>query len=166
MKLSERSWYKHLTDIWRTYRTAWLVVLGVLILDQVSKWLAQSFLMQNPVKLLPFFHLHYVENTGAAFGMMQGGNWLLVFVMLGIIGYLLVSWKELCAQGKLVKWGCALILAGALGNLYDRIRLGYVIDFLDFLVWPVFNVADSAITIGGCLFVISLLLYRNKKQEE
>ncbi len=144
-----------------------LIALGLLFgLDQVTKLAAKYFLTQGPVQVLPFFQLQYVENTGSAFGMLQGANHALIVVMVAVIGYMLYSWKELCAQGRLVKWGCVCILAGALGNLYDRIALGYVIDFLDFLVWPVFNVADSAITIGGGLFVLSLLGHSVKKQEE
>lgn len=144
-----------------------LVVLGLLlVLDRVSKVWAQNYLLQGPVAVFPFFQLQYVENTGSAFGMLQGANRWLIIVMIAIIGYILYSWKELCAQGKLVKWGCVCILAGALGNLYDRITLGYVVDFLDFLVWPVFNVADSAITVGGGLFVLSLIGHSIKKQEE
>lgn len=143
-----------------------IVLVLLLALDRISKVLAQTFLLQGPKQILPFFRLHYVENTGSAFGMLQGANGWLILVMVVIIGYILYSWKELCAQGKLVKWGCVCILAGALGNLYDRITLGYVVDFLDFLVWPVFNVADSAITVGGGLFVISLIWHGVKKQEE
>ena len=133
------------------------VVLSVWLLDRITKTWAQAYLLNRPIEVFPFFHLHYVQNTGASFGMLQGGNTLLIGVMVAIIGYLLYSWKDLYAQGKWVQWGCLLILAGALGNLYDRITLGYVVDFLDFLVWPVFNVADSAITVGGCLFAISLV---------
>lgn len=151
---------------WAAQHVRVLVVLAlVLALDRITKVCAQVLFMQEPVVVFPFFQLRYVENTGSAFGMMQGANTLLIVVMLVIIGYLLRSWQELCAQGKLVKWGCVLILAGALGNLYDRITLGYVVDFLDFLVWPVFNVADSAITVGGCLLVISLFLSWSQKRE-
>lgn len=151
---------------WLAVHGAELAVLaGVFALDRISKVLARRLLVEHPVQLLPFFRLNYVENTGAAFGMMQGGNWILAGVMVAIIGYVLYSWRELCSQGKLVRWGCVLILAGALGNLYDRITLGYVVDFLDFLVWPVFNVADSAITVGGGLFVLSLFLHGLKKRE-
>ncbi len=150
---------------WAAQHTSVLVVLAlVLALDRVTKVCAQLFWAQAPVVVFPFFHLRYVENTGSAFGMMQGANALLIVVMLAIIGYLLHSWRELCAQGKLVEWGCVLILAGALGNLYDRITLGYVVDFLDFLVWPVFNVADSAITVGGGLFVVSLFIHKKQKE--
>lgn len=148
---------------WTSQNVSVLVVIAlVLALDRLTKVYAQLFWVQDPA-VFSFFQLRYVENTGSAFGMMQGANALLVVVMLVIIGYLIHSWRELCAQGKLVKWGCVFILAGALGNLYDRITLGYVVDFLDFLVWPVFNVADSAITVGGGLFVISLVLHGIKK---
>lgn len=139
---------------------------GIFLLDFFSKKWALAHLPGHPVELFPFFHLRYVENTGAAFGMMQGGNWLLVFVMLAIVAYLLKSWKELCSYGKWVEWGCIFILAGAIGNLYDRIALGFVVDFLDFRVWPVFNVADSFITIGGCLFGLSLLFYKKEAGEK
>lgn len=142
------------------------VVTAVFVLDQVTKYLASAFLQKAAVVVFPFFHLRYVENTGAAFGTMQNNNFLLIFVMLAIVCYLLKSWRELCGYGKLVHWGAVFILAGALGNLYDRIRLGYVIDFLDFLVWPVFNIADSFITIGGGLFLLSLALGFTHKREE
>lgn len=150
------------------FKYRWELGIGsvIFLIDHFTKVLALWYLPDRVVKIFPFFQLRYVENTGAAFGMMQGGNWILVFVMLEIILYILKSWKELCSQGRVVRWGCVFILAGAIGNLYDRITLGYVVDFLDFLVWPVFNVADSFITIGGCLFAYSLLVDRKPKQEE
>ncbi len=140
-------------------------VMGILFLDRATKvWVLNG--LNQPIELFPFFHLHYVENTGAAFGMMQDGNFLLIFVMLAIIGYILWSWRELVSYGKIVQWGAIFILAGALGNLYDRITLGFVVDFLDFRVWPVFNVADSFITVGACMFALSLFMQRGKTQEE
>lgn len=153
-------------NFFRTYR--WECIVGVLIvlLDQISKNTILHYYATRPNKLFSFFQINYVPNTGAAFGMMQNGNWLLIFVMLAIMGYIVKNWKELCAYGALVKWGCVFILAGAIGNLYDRITLGYVVDFLDFLVWPVFNVADSFITIGGCFFVLSLFTGHKPVQEE
>lgn len=149
------------------YRKEWLAGVVIVVLDQLSKSAVVLHLpKQYPLEIFPFFHLRYVENTGAAFGMMQDGNWLLIFVMAAIMIYIVKSWKELCSYGALVRWGCVFILAGAAGNLYDRITLGYVIDFLDFRVWPVFNVADSFITIGGGLFVLSLFTKRASRQEE
>ncbi len=141
-------------------------MVGIFLLDHITKVAALFYLPDKPIELLPFFHLTYVENTGAAFGLMRNGNFLLIFVMLAIIAYIIFSWRELCSYGRLVKWGAVFILAGALGNLYDRILLGYVVDFLDFRIWPVFNVADSFITVGGGMFVLSLFIHRGKKQEE
>lgn len=141
-------------------------VAFVFLLDRFTKLAALFWLQDSPIEVFPFFHLRYVENTGAAFGMMQNGNLWLIFIMIGIVVYLLKSWKELCSYGKIVEWGCIFILAGALGNLYDRITLGFVVDFLDFRVWPVFNVADSFITIGACLFVISLFIGKKGQGEE
>lgn len=143
-----------------------LSVAGIILLDHLTKIWAMYALEYRPIELFPFLHFRYVENTGAAFGMMQGGNFILIFVMLAIIAYILHSWKELCSHGSLVEWGAIFILSGALGNLYDRITLGFVVDFIDFRVWPVFNIADSFITIGGCMFFISLFLKPKKNREE
>jgi len=140
---------------------------GILLLDRLTKVWALAVLSRKSIPLFPFFHLHYVENTGAAFGMFQNGNRLLILVMLAVIAYILYSWREICSYGKVVQWGAVFILAGAFGNLYDRITLGFVVDFLDFRVWPVFNVADSFITIGACLFAWALLKNQfGKKTEE
>lgn len=136
---------------------------GILFLDRATKVGALLCLQKQPLELFPFFHLRYVENTGMAFGMLQHANALLVVVMLVIIGYIVYSWKELSSYGACVRWGSVFILAGAIGNLYDRITLGFVVDFLDFRVWPVFNVADSFITIGACLFVIAFLCNKPKE---
>lgn len=131
-----------------------------LVLDRVSKDWALMVLPWNTIELARWFHLRYVENTGAAFGILQNGNWVLIIVTCGIVVYLLKNWKELTAGGPVAQWALMLILAGALGNLYDRIALGFVVDFFDLRVWPVFNVADSLITVGGALLVLSLLTSR------
>ena len=150
--------------VWlRENKTVWITLVLILLLDRVTKRLTLTFLDGTDIELLPYLHLNYVQNTGAAFGMMQGGNLVLILITLLIIGYILKSWKELCTYGPLVKWGLVLILGGALGNLYDRITLGFVVDFIDLRVWPVFNAADSFITVGGVLLACSLLWH---KQEE
>ena len=142
-----------------------LVLAGavILLLDRLTKVWTLYTLTDQTKEIFPFFHLRYVENTGAAFGMFQNGNIPLIFVMLLIIVYVCWNWKELVSYGACSRWGALFILAGALGNLYDRITLGFVVDFLDFRVWPVFNVADSFITAGACLFALSLLLSRRQK---
>lgn len=147
-------------------KALWLVPLIILLLDRVTKRLTLAFLPGADIELLPYLHLNYVQNTGAAFGMLQNGNVLFIVVALLIIGYILKNWKELCACGPLVKWGLLFILSGALGNLYDRITLGFVVDFIDLRVWPVFNVADSFITIGGVLLALSIFQGRKDSGEE
>ena len=147
----------------RSHKVMLIVAALLLLADRATKvWALGVLLKQGPVKLFPYFWLNYVENTGAAFGMLQHGNGLLIVVMLLVIGYMVWCWKDIVRYGKWAQWGGFLILTGALGNLYDRMTLGFVVDFLDFRVWPVFNVADSCITVGAVLLGISLLGHRQK----
>ena len=151
---------------WRENKAVCIIIVLILLLDRVSKRLTLEFLPGQDIELWPYLHLNYVQNTGAAFGMLQNGNVLFIVVALLIIGYILKNWKELCGYGTPVKWGLVFILGGALGNLYDRITLGFVVDFIDLRVWPVFNVADSFITVGGVLLACSLLTGKAKSAEE
>ncbi len=151
-----KTWLAHNKSVW---------VWGALIVaaDRASKNWALGYLQDKDVNIFAYFRLHYVENTGMAFGLMQNGNMLLIWIMLAVLAYLAYSWKELVAAGPLAKWGAVFIFAGAVGNLYDRIKLGFVVDFLDFRVWPVFNIADSFITVGGVLLAASLLFWRPRE---
>lgn len=158
-----RNQWQRATHWLRENKAVWITLITLLLIDRVTKRLTMMFLPGQDIELLPYLHLNYVQNTGAAFGMMQGGNLIFIIVALLIIGYILKNWQELCRYGALVKWGLVLILGGALGNLYDRITLGFVVDFIDLRVWPVFNAADSFITVGGILLACSLL---KKKPEE
>ncbi len=150
----------------RVNRPVWVVLLVLLAVDRLSKRLTLEFLSNQDIIVAPFLHLRYVQNTGAAFGMMQGGNLLLILITLVILAYLIKSWRELCGYGPLVKWGLVFILGGALGNLYDRITLGFVVDFIDLRVWPVFNAADSFITVGGVMLALALLGIGKKPERE
>ena len=150
----------------RQNKAVWITLIVLLLIDRVTKRLTLEFLADNTLMLLPYLHLRYVQNTGAAFGTMQGGNTILIVITLLILVYLLKNWKELCAYGPLVKWGLVLILGGALGNLYDRITLGFVVDFIDLRVWPVFNAADSFITVGGVMLATTLLFPRRPVNKE
>lgn len=150
-----------------SHRGMLLVALLLLAADRASKvWALTCLAVQGPVKLGSYFWLNYVENTGAAFGMFQHGNGLLIGVMVAVIGYIVWSWKDLTRYGRVAEWGCMLILAGALGNLYDRLTLGFVVDFLDLRVWPVFNVADSCITVGAVLVGVGFLCHRPLQEEK
>ncbi|PIE36149.1 signal peptidase II [candidate division KSB3 bacterium] len=133
-------------------------LVGVIILlDQIIKaWVEQ---VRPYIEIIPgFFHLIYVRNAGAAFGILQGKQYLLAVVSaiaIVVLGYLLL--KE-STERKGLLLALSLILGGTIGNFIDRVRLKYVIDFLDFHIkthhWPAFNVADSAISIGVALLVL------------
>ena len=129
-----------------------LIVLTVLSLDQLSKAIISKGLSLNqsvPI-IKGVFHLTLVHNRGAAFGILKNQAFLFIFASVFAIILLIFSLKN-NRHKKLFSVALSLILAGALGNLIDRVFFGHVIDFLDFRVWPVFNVADSAITIGAIL---------------
>ncbi len=130
-----------------------IIVVSILFFDQLTKFLATRLLPLNaPVSLIGnFFSLTLVHNRGAAFGILK--NQLAFFILVTLAAIVMIALslkgKEKC---RLYKIGLAFMLAGAIGNLVDRVFFGYVIDFLDFRVWPVFNVADSFVTIGAVLF--------------
>ena len=122
--------------------------------DQFTKWLA--VLLLSNIATVPvigsFFHFTLIYNTGVAFGLLEGwGLWVtagtLVVLLFLFRGFVTASKDSPASRWPMVCMG--LILGGAVGNLIDRIRLGAVIDFLDFRIWPVFNLADSCITVGA-----------------
>ena len=127
----------------------------VLLVDQVTKYLALWWLKpKGSVAIFPgIFHLSFVENTGIAFGFFQGHPEILSYVILASVLCLLCGSWFLRNHRRPAQVAYAFILGGAAGNLIDRIRFHHVVDFLDFRVWPVFNMADSFITIGVCLFI-------------
>ena len=152
---------------WLAAHRMWLGVAAfLLLLDRATKvWALQDLAINGPIVWGKYLWLNYVENTGRAFGLFQNGNAVLIVVMLAVIGYIIYSWKDILRYGAWAQWGGVLILTGALGNLYDRLILGFVVDFIDLRVWPVFNAADSFITIGAVLLGISLLQKRPTTQE-
>ena len=109
-------------------------------------------------------HLTYVRNRGAAFGLLQGRQSLFIILALGIIAWLVRELAFRPSASRAVRWGCALVLGGAAGNLLDRLRFGYVVDFIDLRVWPVFNVGDSAITIGVTLLILHSVFAGRRSQ--
>jgi signal peptidase II len=132
----------------------------VLFLDQLSKHLAvKNLILSQSVPIIKgIFHLTLIHNRGAAFGILKNQVPLFIFISLFAIILIYFNLKKSRNKENIVfNISLALILGGALGNLIDRLFLGYVIDFLDFRIWPVFNVADSAITIGAILLGYSIL---------
>jgi signal peptidase II len=142
--------------------------LLVVVLDQVSKWLVVCHLDVYEVRsVIPgLFNLVLVKNKGMAFGIFSQtrSGFPYYFLLAATIGAIAVILLFFCWTKRNQRWltaGLSVILGGALGNLIDRVRLGYVIDFLDFYVkdyhWPAFNVADSAVTVGTFWLFISIL---------
>lgn len=142
----------------KKYKFELLLFAIVFILDRVTKVLALKYLLSKAsVDVFPFFSLTYVENTGSAFGLFQNANLFLLIVSFLVL-FLMLKWhKDIFNLGFCARCGYFLIFAGAIGNIYDRIMLRYVVDFLDFHFWPVFNIADSAICIGAFLVGIGIL---------
>jgi len=134
-----------------------VVVLLVFLLDRASKaWVLKALYMKS-VQVLPFFHLSYAENTGVAFGMFRDSNLFFIIFSSALVAVLLYVRRAIQAHGVLATAGLALVLGGALGNLFDRIAYGFVVDFLDFSFFPaVFNAADSAITVGAVLMALGM----------
>lgn len=135
-------------------------VIGVLSLDQFTKFLVISRLSLNqsvPV-LRGILHITRVHNRGAAFGILKDQLGLFILASLFAIALIYSNLKNTGFKKEPVySASLSLILAGAVGNLIDRLRLGYVVDFIDFRIWPVFNVADSAITVGAILLGYSIM---------
>lgn len=144
---------------------------AVVILDQATKLLVQrAFRLGESLPVLPgFFNLTYVLNPGAAFGLLAGAAAAFrgpFFIAVSVLAIAVICYYHArYARGRpLSTVGLALILGGALGNLIDRLRVGMVIDFLDFYLgayhWPAFNVADSGITVGVGLLLVEMLRER------
>jgi signal peptidase II len=135
-----------------------VIVISVLSLDQLTKYLiTKSLALGKSIPVIQgVFNLTLVHNRGAAFGILK--NQLPLFIVTAAVAIALIFWSlKSNSHKKNYALSLSLILAGALGNLIDRLLYGYVIDFLDFRVWPVFNVADSAITIGAVILGICIL---------
>lgn len=142
----------------------------IVFLDQLTKYLVDTF-QPNIVVIPGFFHLTYIKNAGAAFGIFQGKQTFLIGVSLLAIGLLLFLLLHEREEKTGLLLALALILGGTCGNLIDRIRSGVVIDFLLFYIkqyqWPAFNVADSSISTGvGVLILVTLLEGRKESKSQ
>lgn len=136
-----------------------LLPLAVVVIDQLSKYIVvESMALGESIPIIQnVFHLTYILNPGAAFGMFAHNRLFFIAIALVVISIIFWARKEILASSWEVKLGCGLFLGGAIGNLIDRARQGVVIDFFDFRIWPVFNIADIAICIGVGLIIWSLL---------
>ena len=133
--------------------------LLIVILDQLTKYIIKhNFRLNESIPIIKnILHLTYITNTGSAFGLFKGLNWF--FILFSIIVVITIFYylkKAVKNNEKLTQFAVGLLLGGTIGNLIDRIAYGYVIDFIDFRIWPVFNVADSAVTISVVLLITLL----------
>lgn len=142
--------------------TFWLIIILVTVLDQVSKFIVQTTPAFQNIEVIPnFFYITYLKNTGAAWSMFSGMTGGLTLISALAIGIML--WYVYAKKPKgMLKTSLALMIAGAAGNFIDRLALSYVRDFLNFYIFgydfPVFNIADCALTIGVILLIIASLV--------
>ncbi|MDF1528074.1 MAG: signal peptidase II [Sedimenticola sp.] len=151
-------------------RWLWFSLL-IIVFDQLSKQLIEaSFMVYETLSVLPFFNLTLAYNEGAAFSFLsdQGGwqRWFFAFVA-AFVTVVLVIWLSRLKDERVLAISLALVIGGAIGNLIDRLMLGYVIDFLDFFYgqyhWPAFNVADIAISVGVFLMFVDALFGQSNR---
>ncbi len=153
-----------------------LFVLAIVLADQVTKYLTvANIALYEPVPFLPgLLQLTYVQNTGAAFSSFEGQQWLFALIFLVFTGFIVYEYRHnTMGFTSLERWCIAAIYGGGLGNMIDRVRLGYVVDMIEttFMEFPVFNVADCFITCGCVLLMAHLILFnkafwKDKKEEK
>ena len=139
----------------------------VFILDQLVKHavLVSMHLGESIPIIKDVFHITFVLNPGAAFGMLEHQRWIFIVVALLVVVLALVFYKHIQRESLITRIGAGLLLGGALGNLLDRIQSGLVVDFLDFRIWPVFNIADIAICGGAAMLIWDRWQRRNEDEE-
>jgi signal peptidase II len=135
----------------------WLSLAAVVALDQVSKRVvATTFAPGESRIVVPhLLWLTYVQNHAGAFGMFGSNAALLIVLAVAVLGMFWFSFRDSATRSRLVRIAFGAIAGGAIGNIADRVHYGYVVDFIDLRWWPVFNVADSCITIGVALLILA-----------
>lgn len=142
-----------------------IIIVGV-FLDRVSKVYAVNNFIENPIQG-NFLNFTYLENRGAAFGILQDSRLffiiLTIAIVVGLIYYFVKNYKT---NPNILNIALALIISGALGNFYDRLFQGYVVDFIEFAFvdFPVFNVADIFVTVGSILMIIYLIFFEEREK--
>lgn len=142
----------------------YIVSGAVFLLDMLIKRSVISFIA--PIHSIPvikgMLHLTYVENTGVAFGLMRNQRPFLILVGIIVCALIIIFYKKSVNKEVMLRIALALILGGSFGNLFDRIFYGHVIDYIDFRVFPVFNLADISINIGIALILLDQFIRRNE----
>jgi signal peptidase II len=142
--------------------------LAVVIIDQLVKYYVQNHMtpgMSIPV-IENVFHITYILNPGAAFGILKHQTAFFIGVALILFIVLIYAYPRIPQHYRMLRFGIGLQLGGAVGNVIDRIKTGYVVDFFDFRIWPIFNIADIAIVCGVGLIVYTILFPPGQKDEK
>lgn len=145
----------------------YIIILGIIVIDQITKLIVNNSLSygQSIPVINNIFHLTYVRNRGAGFGILQGQRELFILITILIITVLFI-YRHRTERNRYLDIAMGLIIGGALGNFIDRIRLHYVIDYLDFRIWPVFNIADSAVVVGVGILILYLWKSEDNSTED
>lgn len=153
---------------------SWIIVIAAaVVVDQVSKILVVKYLKDIvSVELIPgIFRFTYVENRGAAFGMLSDNRWVFMIISTLAIGALIVYLWKFRPDSRLACLALSMIAGGGIGNMIDRVALGYVVDFIDFCAFPsvwmwVFNIADSFVCVGAGLLILWLIISMVQESRE
>ena len=137
----------------------WLAAIAAFVLDQFTKYVVATNFEpgESRIAIPHLLWWTYVQNHRGAFGLFGSQAWLLVAMALAVLGVFWYAFRDAAAQSLLVRVAFGAIVGGAVGNIVDRFHYGFVVDFVDLHWWPVFNVADSCITVGVALLVLSSL---------
>lgn len=158
---------------WQTAIPLASVAVPMLILDWITKWLVQIHITQitEVIPIIPgFFNLRHDRNTGAAFGVLAGHRILLILITLAALAFIFAYYLRF-KESRWMQVSLGFLLGGAIGNFIDRIRLGEVVDFLQFgiaskgLFWPTFNIADVSVCIGAGMLIVYLFRNRNENYQ-
>lgn len=147
----------------------YFLILAAVGLDQLIKFFIRTNMEvhQTIPVIEDVFHITYVQNTGAAFSMFSGHTSVLaVITIIATLAILFYMHKVRSSAHSSLLWSLALIIAGGIGNIIDRISLKYVVDFLDFRIWPVFNIADICVCVGCGLLIFYAFVIEPKLQKE
>lgn len=132
-----------------------LISVAVILIDQLTKYLVRSLELGKSIHIIPgFLNITYIHNLGAGFGTFQ--NWVSLLIIISVIALIIAAYFFVTLKDRIVIYLDALLIGGIIGNLIDRLAYGYVIDFIDLIIWPIFNVADMVITISIFLLIIYL----------
>ena len=146
------------------------VVIAVLIVfaDQISKYyIGETMTLGTSIPVIPnVFHITYVLNPGAAFGIMENQTFFFIGIAVALLVGSVYFFRSIPARCRLLHWGIALMSGGAAGNLIDRIKTGLVVDFFDFRIWPVFNIADIAIVSGVAGLIATMMISSRHRPAE